>query len=617
MRIRRSIFALALWSLIQAPCASDQAEDASPHSSDIRIAEAKWGVDGFSRHRTFVPLRIVIKNRGSLQKTLLLRLSREDAISAQGEMLEQEVIVSPDTTRIVQMTPFVADPGDTWTLRWGDAEDESLPIRSNSAEDGIVLITPASELFSQTGSLPFMNDDEFPTSVTALDTLRVVFLYQEPPWTGARRKAFQEWLLKGGTVVVLNQPDETAPKFANGFEFLNVTSPTTSYGTGQIRRLLLAPQQVSKSVIEKQILGRGLTAGNLEQKLKAYSELTRNRYSTAPGVPGQAALLSYSRDQVLTDLKDLAGTNHRWGLIYLAVFAYVGWQWRVGWRWGIMEKQSSRFYAWMLGLAIGFSLFFLIYGSFGTSGKDRVRTIAICRHLVADVHDVEGWSVLGTGLNGGEHIFSVPGSGQLYGGCESFGQHSIRVRNSKAEIDLPSFSTQKIAFRTRLEMPAIPIQLDAADPEFWQTKSSRVLIAPSYKAPVYAAVVVVGHKVYEYTGKSGQLTPTEMWGQSMHEWLNPFSQKKMTRFGWQRSLFGWLFDTKTPVESYYDAFQAVVGNGFSVGNLIFEDSFVVPEGFARVMIYTDLPDQLKQSGDFPDQDGRMLYVTDVPLGKAR
>lgn len=614
---KRTIPALLLWCLIQFTSGPAWTQDPPPEALDIQIVEAKWGFDGFSRYKTFVPLRIVIRNRGATQKTLQLQLSREDSVRSIGESLEQEVVISAETTRVAEMTPFVSDPGDTWTLRWGDTEAESLPIKSDSADDGVVFIASTSDLVHRTGSLPVMRDDEFPTSVTKLDALRVVFLDNEPRWTGARRKSFQEWLLKGGQVVVLNNTDGTTPKFSNGFEFLNLTTSDARYGAGVLRKLPLSAQEVTREVIEKQILKRELTGGNLDQKLKVYASMLGGQRTNGMVLPNQLAPLSYSRDKVLSELKDLAQTRQQWGLIYLAVFVYVGWQWRIGWRWGLMEKRPGRFYAWMLGLALGFSVIFLFYGRIGKKGNDRVVTVAVARQLDQGVFDVEGWSVLGTGLNGGEHQFAVNGTGQLYGGGESFGQHPMLIRDSQMMIDLAAFSTQKVAFRTRLEMPGIPVLLQGMDVESLLSESAQLTIDPAYKAPIYAAVVAIDQKVYEYTNKSGKLVPTENPEHVLQAWYSPFSMRNQRRNAWRRSLLGWLFNTKTSAEAFSDAFYDVVGNGFDVGPIIFPDSFQVPKGYARVMLYTDLPASLKLSGDFPDQSGRMLYVTDIPLQGVR
>lgn len=608
---------LLFWCLATFTAVSVRAQEVSPEARDIQIVEAKWGFDGFSRYKTFVPLRIVVRNRGATQRTLQLRLSREDSIRFIGETLEKEVVISAETTRVVQMTPFVSDPGDTWTLRWGPTEAESMPIKSDSADDGVVFIVSSATPSFRTGSLPIMRDDEFPTSITQLDTLRVVLLDSEPRWTGARKKTFQEWLLKGGKVVVLDNRDGTTTKFSNGFEFLNLTKSDVRYGSGVIQKLALPAEQVSREVIEKQILYRELTGGNLEQKLKVYASLADVRsYRGAGGVYGQKPVY-YSRDKVLSELNELAKTRQQWGLIYLAVFVYVGWQWRVGWRWGLMEKQPGRFYAWMFGLALGYSAVILAYGQIGTKGSDRVVTIAVARQLSEGIYDVEGWSVMGIGLNGGEHRFAVNGTGQLYGGAESFSQNPMRIQDTEMTVDLTAFSTQKLAFRTRLEMPDIPIHLMGADLELLQSQSVELTIDPSYKAPVYAALVAIDNKIYEFTSRSGKLVPTEAPVNTMIGMLDPFSIRNARRSSWKKVLAYWLFETKSAEKSFEDAFYDVVGNGYSVGSVIFPDSFDIPKGVARVMLYTDLPASLKLTGNFPDQSGRILYVTDIPLKGVR
>ncbi|MFO1006765.1 MAG: hypothetical protein U0929_12465 [Planctomycetaceae bacterium] len=613
----RRLLILILCCLIPFAVASVRAQDASLEPLDIQIVEAKWGFDGFSRYKTFVPLRIVIRNRSATQRTLQLRLSREDSIQSVGESLEKEVSLSAETTRVVQMTPFVSDPGDTWTLRWGPTEAESLSIKSDSADDGVVFIVSSSTSSFRTGSLPIMRDDEFPTSITQLDALRVVLLDSEPRWTGGRKKSFQEWLLKGGKVVVLDNINGTTTKFSNGFEFLNLTKSEVRYGAGVIQKLALPAEQVTREVIEKQILHRELTGGNLEQKLKAYASMTDVRAFRSAGGTYEQKPVYYTRDKVLSELKELAKTRQQWGLIYLAVFAYVGWQWRVGWRWGLMEKQPGRFYAWMLGLALGFSVIFLSYGHIGTKGSDRVVTVAVARQLSEGIYDVEGWAVLGIGLNGGEHRFAVNGTGQLYGGAESFSQNPMRIQDTEMTVDLTAFSTQKVAFRTRLEMPDIPLQLMGDDLELLQSQSVELTIDPTYKAPVYAALVAIDNKIYEFTSRSGKLVPAEAPVNTILGMLDPNSIRNMQRSSWQKLLVYWLFDMKSAEKSYEDAFYDVIGNGYSVGSTIFPDSFDIPKGVARVMIYTDLPASLKLTGDFPDQAGRMLYVTDIPLKGVR
>ena len=614
--IGRACLLLALFTL----AADRRAGAMEPGTEEgaIQVLDAKWGFDGFSRDKTFVPLRVVLKNHSSEHQTLRIQLTRADALSDIGEVLEQEITISSKSTRVVLMTPFISDPGETWTLRWGDREEDSLPVKGQSADDGVVMITSTSDLIHRSGTLPTMDENEFPTSITALDALRVVCVDQEPRWTGARRKAFQEWLLKGGQVVVLDLPDGTPPKFANGFEFLNVTKSLTSYGRGTIQRLSLSPQAVSRTVIENQILGRKLTGGDLEQKLKAYTGQHQRTDWNLVNLPHKDAISAFSRDQALSELKNLAGTPTRWWMIYLAVFAYAGCQWRIGWRWGLIEKQPGRFYAWLFGLSLGFSLLLFVFGRSGAAGQDRIRSVMIARQVTNGVYDVEGWSVIATGLSGGEHTFAVPGSGQLYGGTESFGQNSMRILEGQAEVDLNAYSTQKMAFRTRAELKDIPFRLDSIGPDLWQSKSAKIVIDPSYQANVYAAVIVLDNVVYEFSGKSGVLKPTENWGGTMHEWISPFSLRNFKRRQWSRgSLLGWLFDMRTSDDIYLDVFSDSVGNGFSVGPLVFPGSFSVPPGYARVMLYTDLPSELKLTGDFPDQGGRMLYVTDLPLSGAK
>lgn len=601
---------LISWLMAAIVCfmAGTLSAQTSDTANEIQIVEAKWGFDGHVRHKTFVPLRIVIRNKGVQQKTLLLKLSRADALNEVGESLEQELILSGETTRVVQMTPYISDPGETWSLRWGPADDELYSIKGVGADDGIAIITRRSELTQRTGFLSGMDEDEFPSSITGLDALRYLFLDREPRWPPARRKAFEEWLLKGGVVVLLNQVDGTTPEFPE-ISFLNTTRRATPYGQGLILRIPQTPLSITKAFLEKEILGRPMTGGDLDQRLKAYDATSKTPWWIAR----TDGTYAYSRDGVLTHLMDVVGTRRRWSLIYLAVLLYIGWQWRVGWRWGLMEKKPERHYAWLFGLAIGFSVLFYTMGSSGTFGADQIRSLLIARRISPGVCDVEGWGVMATSLTGDIKTIAAPGSGQLYGGAESFGQNPIVIREGRLETDLPAFTTQRFVYRTRLEMPDLPFQLLAAGPDMWQTRSARLEIDRSYPVTVYAAVVAIGDQLYEFERKNNALVPTTTFHSTTKEWLHPQNPRRAT---WKFSIFGKLFDWRSETEIYRDSFFDVVGNGFNVGSVVFPNTFIVPPGFARVMLFTDWPEEARLQGSFPDQSGRMLYVQDIPIGSA-
>lgn len=594
---------LAVWLGIPRPLPAQISDPAA----DIQIVDAKWGFDGHVRPKTFVPLRIVIKNQGPQSRTLQLRLTRADAFNAIGEALEQEVTISQETTRVVQMTPFISDPGESWTLRWGESDSECHTIKGTSADDGIVLLTSPAELSQRTGFLSAMDENEFPTSVTGLDALRYLFLDHEPKWPAPRRKALEEWLLKGGVVLILNRADGKVPEFVE-LPFLNTTGKVTSFGQGQIVRLQQTPISITKKFLEEQVLGRPMTSGDLDQRLKTYEKTSQRAYTWDRFDQG---IYAYARDKVLTQLMDVAGTRQRWGLIYLTLFAYVGWQWRVGWRWGLMEKQPEKHYAWLFGLAIVFALIFYASGRSGGYGADRFRSIIVAKRISTGLFDVEGWGVMATGLAGDKKEIAVPGTGQLYGGAESIGQNPLTIRDGKMQVELNAFSSQRIAYRTRIEMPDVPFQLHSAGPDMWQTQSARLEIDGTYKGTVYAAVVAIGDDLYEFESKNGKLVPTQNWHEKTEYWLHPQNPRRNV---WKFSILGKLLDWRTHAEIYLEAFPEIVGNGFNVGSNVYPDTFRVRPGYARVMLFTDWPEEMNCQGTFPDQGGRMLYVQDVPMG---
>jgi hypothetical protein len=178
-------------------------------------------------------------------------------------------------------------------------------------------------------------------------------------------------------------------------------------------------------------------------------------------------------------------------------------------------------------------------------------------------------------------------------------------------VELNAFSSQRLAFRTRIEMPDIPFQLQSAGPDMWQSKSARLVIDPAYRGNVYAAVVAIGDALYEFEPKHGALAPTTNWSEKTEYWLHPQNPRRNV---WRFSIFSKLFDWRTNDEVYLEAFSNVVGNGFNVGTAVYPETFVVRPGYARVMLFVDWPQEMNCQGTFGDQGGRMLYVQDVPLG---
>lgn len=580
---------------------------------DIQIANAKWGVDGYSRYKTFVPLRVTIRNKSKSNRTLLLRLSRDQVLMEEADVLEQEVLLAAETTKVVHFVPFISDPGQVWMLRWGTTESESHVVQNQSADDGVVLIIPSESLNPRTGMIPTMKEDEFPTSITALDTLRILVLDQEPRWTGARRKSFEEWLIRGGKVVILNTPLGVPPVFSSDFSYLEAPHPTSRHGRGTIQRMNLRAQDITRAVIERDFLHRKLTGGNLNQKFAMYSDQLNGR-SIDPRYSNVPHMTSFSRDLVLSSIKDVVASRKYWGLYYACVLVYIVWQWRVGWRWGLVERQPAKFYLWVGGLSLGFAAGFLLIGQMGSSREPRACSVVIARQIHPGLFDVEGWSVLATGMTAGDLKLSAPGSGQLYGASESFGQCPILTRDGRMQIDLPMNSTFKLAFRTRLEMPDLPVSLRSASEELLKSDRDPFAFTTQEHPRIYAAAVAIGDRLYVLSEKSGQLKPTQQWGITMADWMFPYSEHQLKRNrNASFSLLTWLFGHADREEMLNTAFGDVLGNGFSVGQTVFADSFTAPSGFARVMLYVDLPPELRLEGDFTAQSGRMLYVVDQPI----
>lgn len=588
------LMSLCLSLYLGAVATAQNIED-SP--SAIQVSDVEWGFDGTVRGKTFIPLRLNIKNPGDQGRDLTLRLLRSDGLSDVSEEYRQQIHVSAGISRRVQFLPFINDASDPWILRWGDGDDEMLELRTNGADDGVACLVSSNDPTATTGALPRWDEETFPSSVQALDGLRVLVLDHEPVWTRAQKKACEDWVRLGGRIVLLKPTGGDTIPFGPGLEFLNHIDATTPWGAGRVSRLAIPAREFQRSTIERHILGRRLSLGDLQHKLEMFE---RN---------GQ---MSYDRSQVLGTLKELAAFSQRWWLIYLMVFLYVGYQYRVGSRYGLLLKNPRGLYCRMVGATVVASIVICVLSRVGFRNADRVRTAAIARPVSPGVYDVEGWATLSTGLNGGLHQFSVVGDGPVYGAGESYGQSPVRVTEQGCEIDQPAFATQKMAYRIRANLPDISGNLTSGD---LQTTLLAALRNPTGSPRIHEAAILTGSSLLRLpraNSRQGILEPGS--ASSMADWIREQTVRQHHRRRFHAlGMWGSLVYSPSEEEQYQMIFDELLGNAFRVGINVYPDSFVVPPGQARVVLMTDWPKELAFTGDYPDIEGRMLYVIDVPL----
>lgn len=574
-----------------------EAQNTEDSPSAVQVSDVEWGFDGTVRGKTFIPLNLNIKNPGDQGQDLTLRLLRSDGLSDVSEEYRQQIHVSGGITRRVQFLPFINDAADPWILRWGDGDDEMLELRTQGADDGVACLVSSNDPTATTGAFPRLDEERFPTSVQALDGLRILVLDHEPVWTQAQKKACEDWVRLGGRIVLLKPTGGDTIPFGPGLEFLNHVDATTPWGAGRVNRIDIPAREFQRSTIERHILGRRLSQGDLQHKLEMFE---RN---------GQT---SYDRSQVLGTLKELAAFSQRWWLIYLIIFFYVGYQCRVGARYGILLKNPRGLYLRMVTATVVASIVICVLSRVGFRNANRIRTAAIARPVSPGVYDVEGWATLSTGLNGGIHQFAVMGDGPVYGAGESYGQSPVRVTEQGCEIDQPAFATQKMAYRIRANLPDIRGSLDSED---LQSTLLAALRDSSRSPRIHEAALLTGSSLLRLRPtNTPQGFQESRSSHQMADWVREQTARQHNRRRLNTlGMLGSLIYSLSDEERYQIIFDELLGNAYRVGVNVYPDSFVIPPGYARLVLMTDWPKELAFAGDYPDIDGRMLYVIDVPL----
>lgn len=594
MRIYRIPLAILWMCLIGSLTSAQNTEDAE---SELRVSDVEWGFDGALRSKTFVPLRFQVKNRGSEGRDLQVRLVRTDGGSDVSEEYRQAIHVSAGISRTVQIVPFINDSSDRWSLIWGEREDEMIELNAPGADDGVALLVSRNDPSARSGELARLIEEGFPTTITALDALRVLAIDHEPDWSRPQKKALEEWVRLGGRVVLLKPPGGTVITFSPGLEFLNAIEEGDTLGAGKITRLDLEASEVKKSTIERRFLGRRLSMGDTQYKLEMFDR--------------SAGRQSYDRSGVLSTLKELSSFGQRWWLIYLIVLVYVGYQYHNGAKQGLLLKHTRVFFTRM-GIATAVASIVICFLSrVGSSSQDRIRTAAVARRIAPGVYDVEGWAAASTALNGGDHRFAVAGEAQLYGAGESYGQNPLKVIDGSCVVDQSAFATQKLAYRTRIAMPDLPIE--------WGSGGLEAALAARIQNPgpgpkIHDAAVIVGNNLTRIKkSKTAEQLAYLPRSATLTEWIRERSSERLNGMRMRTMTFGRWLVSDTDDELYEGVFEDLVGNAFRVGVNVYPDSFIVPPGMARVLVLADWPKELAITGDYPDVDGRIVYVWDVPI----
>lgn len=570
-------------------------------SGEIVIEQVEWGFDGKAVQRTFTPLSVLISNPGSAPAEGTLQLTRAVQLTHRvGAVCEEEYYLSPAESRWVQFTPYVMGDWENWFLTWGAGADQKLDIPTpRSGDPAVVLIDDPDDL-DIGGSLRRFNQMLFPVSVTGTDGLEAVVLNLSPDWQGARAQAFVEWLHRGGRVYIAPGRDGRYPEFSGELGILNEAGDRTRVGAGLVKRLDVAAGNLDRSAVESLIIDDEQPAGRAARMVESPFMLS--------------GMVGWDRDQqLLIDLVSLVRFHRNWWLVYTAVLLYLLTLYPGCYYVGRHVPNIRTFYAGFFGSTILFSLLFVWLGGIGGGEINRARTVATAYRLEEGLFDVTQWSSVAV-VDGGFYDLQHAGTGRLYSTCQEIESVNGTITTGAGGglvLDMPPVSTRTVLHRTRLSAPGLGLRVDSFLADELGLSALALSCGDQFPRDVTAAYAAYKGRIYtlNVVGKRLMLTdrgaPTQVFLQSFE------------LYGWQQA--AWrapVADVERPDgELVFDTvLRTLVGNSYGLTSQAREEALILPPDLVRVFVYVPLPAAFKLTGDdFPDQEGRVLYVVDLPV----
>lgn len=557
--------------------------------ADIAVSEMRWGFDGTVREFAFVPVSFLVRNDSQSLQTIRLRLGRcEFPPNFEGDLYEQEVTLGPASSRWVQFLPCVHSTVQQWHLQYGpDAADfYPLPQPRSGRMISVLLDSPARR--PSPTPIDRLPAELFPVSVSATDTLDLVFLDHVPEWDGVRIQAFREWLSRGGKLALLWNDDGEFPEFSNELADLNDAAGEFPIGSGQVQRVPRRARDVTSAEV------RSLA------RLQSTSSTPAAPSGTQGVPPGTVVPKSGFFLEALVET--LGGFRRPWWLIYPIAILYLV---IIGPACFLLARHRSlrEFYTVFVSATVVAAVLFIVVNSASVGSRSRLRSVAVARKVTERVWDVRRWTALAN-VQSGTYQVEGRGSGSTYGTFS--GDGPAVVESGSYRLTRPTMSNFTFQMKERLEVDELWITvLGKSDSSGGTLGFQDVLVQlhgplQELKDKTAVGYLLAGDQLQPFKVRQGRIE-MEVGTLPIHQALFDY---QWTRVAYQRAA-DWFPPTET--EIYLSLLKPMVRHLLSdpvTGNPLSR-----VDGY-RLFLLAPLPEEMAIQGDFPDQAGYVLYVVD-------
>ena len=561
-------------------------------AADPEIESYQWGYDGRVVAAAFNPLTVVIHNPGGGELSGELELQRlRGSYWPVGLPIRQPVFVSPGARRPVRFYPYVLGDYDNWRLNWIGPDGSRRELNTSAwklrlGEAATVLLDEPDRLRSRGGRLRSLDESWFPAVSTATDGLAGVVLDHVPRWEAPRRRAFLEWLGRGGTLHVLEAPDGRRVVFGGELKVLNGPETLTRYGDGRVIRQPFGVREIPDEFPPRS------------------GQKTRDVVEDSMTIYGFDPFRSIDDLALFSTLRSMTRPRRNWPLIYLVCLVYMA----VLFPGGFVFGQGERDYRAVLGLLAGtvvvFSVIFFLVGRRDDAARLTIRTATVARHLADGDLEYQQW-VEAAVTHGGNYRFTHQGRARLYSTAQNLEKTVGHIEHGAAAaltVDVPPYSSSTFLVRGRLPGGSIGLSQVDIQAVGGQLQALVLSTGEGFPATIRQAAVLIGGRFYSLVHRDGLLQLDQPAGSVTHPSFR--SGGRLTQS------FDPEFDRYREVDEAYDEmYEALVLRSLGFTDRVRASHFRLPPGQIRVFVYAATPGSLSgQIDESSDQVGFVLHT---------
>ena len=618
----RSLFVLSIAAL------SVPVQTQAGYKVDIEYAE--WGFDGRAVPGHFNLLTVEVRNSGDqpFEGKLTLRRLVTTAGAWTGVEHVEQIFVGPYSQKLLHFYPYILESADEWEIRWGPTVDDTFVVERPALSNGGRVILNDETLVS--GIIPALKgfrDDLFPPTVTGTDSLRCVVLDHTPRWEEARRRAFRDWLFRGGVLHVLHESAGDYPVLP--VEELNGNVRPERFGGGRIYWHDIQRSALSREFIYDEIYStsRGSTTVYASSNVSLDVDPTSRKYYTR--FNNEEFFHSFAdwhpEELIPARLRELVTPAHNWLLIYILSAVYL----LLIFPGGAFLNRTRLDYRFSMGgliLIVGlWSWMFLAIGSRGYGESTSVCSTATLRQLPDGRWDVEQWSSLfvTTGTNS---TLTHPGESLAYSTAQAYEQIEGAIENGDRggfTVDMPPFTFRTYAHRNQIQAEPVEVTIESFesgprpeamfDSDFEPLKTVTAQVKGRLPTTPTFGYVLYGNHIYELDLTAFLAGRGNLISGSPLEYHNvvPIMDRRFRRFeGNVRE------DRKKGLNRFA---VWMLARSMHLRRGVDVTDFELPEGLVRICLFGDLPQELHavnaadRDARLGNQFGRVLYCINVPL----